>query len=109
MKQLNFDRLPIQPGGKIVNIQWKYEQPNWLIGNIIFTILFEINNRLFYIAADKTNLVELLTKTNVVGFFQKIQVDVSGCFLKDFQPLLWKDFFLLYFSNENAESKFKHV
>lgn len=101
MIPLNFERLPRKLDQKIVDVQWKYDEPPW--GNIIFTILFEVNNRLFYITADKTNLVELFKETNIVGFFQDIDVDVSGCFLKESQPLLWKDFFRLYFNKRSAE------
>lgn len=103
MKLLNFDRLPKLFSGDITNIQWKYEQPNWLLDDIIFTILFEVNKRLFCITANKNNLIEILKRTHIVGPLQEIEVDVSGCFLKSSQPLLWKDFFRLYFNLQHAE------
>jgi hypothetical protein len=101
--KLNFDILSKQFTGNIPNIRWKYEQPSWL-NDIIFTILFEVDNRLFYIRANKSNLIEILTKTHIVGPLQDFKVDVSGCFLKNMQPLLWKDFFCTYFNNESAET-----
>ena len=93
MNKISFDRIPRNYNKDIVNIKWKYSQTTLGKQDVNFTIFFELENRLFRIRADKINLIELLINSNIVGLFQEIQVDVSGCFLRNGQPLLWSEVF----------------